>query len=154
MMPSPVEIMIQNRQLRTEAAFAAYGKALKALKQAPKNPTLLPRLISVFCDVEDFDVYWMLFHYVESFPRENYVAALIEATPQLLLDGQEWLRRLYVRVLSADRYRATLKTRLSEATPEQRVAVHEILEQIPTYAGEHSQDFAEKVAFVLSDMPL
>ena len=36
----------------------------------------------------------MLFHYVESFPREDYVPALIEATPQLLLDGQEWLRRI------------------------------------------------------------
>ncbi len=150
-MSSPVEIMIQNRHLQSEAAFAAYGQSLKKLKEAPTDATLLPRLISVFCDVEDFDVYWMLFHYVESFPREAYVPALIEATPQLLLDGQEWLRRLYIRVLNSDTYRASLKTCLSEAIPEQREAVHAILEQIPIYFGDDlQQDFAEKVAFVLS----
>ena len=154
-MSSPVDIMIQNRHLQTEAAFAAYGQSLKKLKEAPQDPTLLPRLISVFCDVEDFDVYWMLFHYVESFPREDYVPALIEATPQLLLDGQEWLRRLYIRVLNADSYRASLKTHLSEATPEQREAVHAILEQIPVYVGDDlRENFAEKVAFVLADLPL
>ena len=36
-MPSPVEIMIQNRHLQTEAAFAAYGQSLKAIKEAPKD---------------------------------------------------------------------------------------------------------------------
>src|SRR5215212_2776907 len=123
-MSSPIEIMIQNRHLQSEAAFAAYGRSLKAIKEAPKDSTLLPRLISVFCDVEDFEVYWMLFHYVESFPREDYVPALIEATPQLLLDGQEWLRRLYLRILNSDGYRATLKTHLSKASLEQREAVH------------------------------
>jgi hypothetical protein len=150
-MLSPVDIMIQNRHLQSEAAFAAYGQSLKALKEAPKDPTLLPRLISVFCDVEDFEVYWMLFHYVESFPREAYVPALIEATPQLLLDGQEWLRRLYLRVLNSDSYRATLKVSLEKASPQQQAAVRQILEQIPFYTGEDlRQNFAEKVAFVLS----
>ncbi len=147
-----VDILIANRQLQTEEAFEAYVDALNAIRQAPKNPALLPRLICALCDGEDYQAYWALFHYVESFPREDYVSALIQATPHLAPDAQEWLRRMYLRVLNAEGYRASLKTRLREATPMQRSAVREILEQIPDYTGDDLRaSFAEKVAFVLSD---
>ncbi|MBI1256914.1 MAG: hypothetical protein GC204_05545 [Chloroflexi bacterium] len=146
-----VEILIRNRQLQSEDAFEAYVDALNVIRQAPKDSALLPRLILAFCDSEDYQAYWALFHYVESFPREDYLSALIQATPHLLADAQEWLRRMYLRILNSDGYRAALKTRLSEATPFQRSAVREILEQIPDYAGEDLREsFAEKVAFILS----
>lgn len=150
MILSPVDILIKNRHLDSEAAFEAYGDALNALRRAPKDPALLPRLITVFCDVEDYEVLWTLLHYVESFPREEYVPALIDATPRLL-DGQEWLRRLYLRILNSDTYRPYLKALLREASTPQQRAVRTILEQIPAYTGEHyREDFTQKVAFVLS----
>ncbi len=146
-----VEILIANRQLQTEEAFEAYIDALNAIRQAPKNPVLLPRLICALCDGEDYQAYWALFHYVESFPREDYISALIQVTPHLAPDAQEWLRRMYLRILNADGYRVYLKARLREATPMQRAAVREILEQIPDYTGDDlRENFAEKVAFVLS----
>jgi hypothetical protein len=151
MSASLVDILVENRQLQTEEAFEAYVDALNALRQAPKDATLLPRLLLAFCDVEDYQAFWALFHYVESFPREDYIAALNQATPHLLADGQEWLRRMYLRILNSDGYRASLKTLLTEATPFQRAAVRQILEQLPDYSGDDLREsFAEKVAFVLS----
>jgi len=127
-MASLVDILVENRRLQTDEAFAAYENALRELIEAPKNPLLLSDLLLAFCDsvapldVEDHTMMWSLVYYVESFEIVYYIDSLIKVTPTLLLDAKQWLEILYVAILNSDDYKI-LKVALQQASKEAQEAV-------------------------------
>lgn len=95
---------------------------------------------------------WSLLHYVESFGGGDYVKALVEATPQLPPDGQDWWRRLYRRILNSDTGCQSLKAILPMYSAHHRNAVREILRQVVANADEAArQHLANQAAFVLAE---
>ncbi|MBI1256913.1 MAG: hypothetical protein GC204_05540 [Chloroflexi bacterium] len=151
-MTSLIDILVENRKLQSDEAFIAYENALRELIKAPKKPRELPRLIFAFCDVEDHEGMWPLLHFIESFPVEDYLSALVEVTPQLPSDGREWWRRLYRRILRSEQYRQYLKTILPNFSQQHQNSVRAILEHISENVRdpELREEFEQNVAFVLS----
>ena len=150
-MASLVDILVENRRLETDEAFIAYENALRQLIVAPKNPRDLPWLIFAFCDVEDHEGMWSLLHFIESFSMEDYLSALVDVTPQLPADGQEWWRRLYRGILRSDKDRQYLKMILQNMSEQHRNSVRAILQDIPNDVRdpELREEFEQNVAFVL-----
>jgi hypothetical protein len=152
------ETLVENRRLETHEAILAYERAVLALRNEPRDARVLPHLLSAFCDsqmpldVKDDEMMWSLVYYVESFETEDYVNSLIQLTPTLLLDAQQWLDRLYVAILNSDDYSQALKTALQQASPEQQDAVRKTLQYILASPSltDIREAHAKRIKFVLS----
>jgi hypothetical protein len=86
-----------------KAQVIAFEEALTAISQLPmeQQKSILGQVLMVFDDrCKQIDVMWGLVHYVDSLLNEGYVTILIQKTPELLSQADQWLTILYLRLLS------------------------------------------------------
>jgi uncharacterized protein YjgD (DUF1641 family) len=126
-----VDILNKSSAMKTDEETQAFIEAIEALKRSRPPVDLLPSLLSAFDDAtEHEDVMWSLVHLVEDYDLKTYVTVLIEVISQLRQYAEEWLQRLFIRVLNSDQAIAELRDILPQLTPSQRVAIAEVLKEI------------------------
>ncbi len=141
-----IDVLQQNKHLRSPAEAAAFDRALQTLAQSP-NLEDLPDLLAVFTDeCQHHEVMYGLVNCVESFDRNKYFAALLEAVPSMKVHAPEWAKSLHCHILNDDASRECFKKLYQSASPAAKEGVKAVLLQILADDSEFSTRVRQLVA--------
>ncbi len=141
-----LDVLQQNKHLRSKAEISAFESALAALAQSPQDEDL-PALHRVFTDdCQNHEVMYGLIHFLESFDMKSQLAAFVEAVPAMRIEAPEWTRILHCRILNDDASRAFFKNLYQSASPPAKEAVKAVLLQIQAADTDFSSRVHQLVA--------
>lgn len=136
-----IDVLQQNKLLRSKAEVSAFDGALQALAQA-RNDEDLPDLLAVFTDdCQHHEVMYGLVHCVESFDRTRYFEALVEAAPSMNIHAPEWAKTLHCAILNDDASRECYTKVYQDASLAAKSAVKAVLLRIQV----DDPDFSSRV---------
>ena len=141
-----IDVLQQNKYLRSKAEVMAFDRALAMLAQSPKEEDLLP-LHGVFVDdCQHQEVMYGLVHFLESFDMKRQLTAFLEAVPTMSIQAPEWTKILHCRILNDDASRECFKKLYQPATPAAKEAVKAVLLKIQADDTEFSARVRQLVA--------
>jgi Immunity protein 30 len=141
-----IDVLQQNKHLRSKAEVLAFDNALQALAQSQQDEDLSD-LLAVFTDeCQHHEVMYGLVHCVESFDMKKYLAALVEAVPSMRIHAPEWTKSLHCHILNDAASRECFKKLYQSASPAAKEAVKAVLLKIQADDTEFSSRVRQLVA--------
>jgi hypothetical protein len=141
-----IEILRQNRLMRSKSEVSAFDDALASIAQSLKDEDL-PALYSVFTDeCQHHEAMYGLVHLLESFDMKRQLASFIEAVPAMSVQAPEWTKVLHCRILNDEASRDWFRRLYHSARPAAKDAVKAVLLEIQADDTEFTSRVRQLVA--------
>jgi hypothetical protein len=148
-----IEVLETNKLLETDEEFKAFHQALNSLKNEPRNPQILHRLLLLFdSPTERIDIMWTLLHFVESFDLDSYVKAVAQTTPLIEPTNRSWLNIIYTRILNHENAILLLKNLLPQLPKLTMDSINRVLIDLADKEDENpnvSEEIKNKIEMLL-----
>jgi hypothetical protein len=143
-----VEDLRAARLMRDEEEFDRFEGALDELGLSPRDPGQLADLYACFDDATEMrEVMARLLHFIEKYPLEDNLRALINTIPALLEHASGWLALCWKRMLNSEEARLLLRHEIFPLLPASQVA---LLRQYLFSLAAQEPAFQEKVSSLFS----
>jgi hypothetical protein len=106
-------------ELRNEADFEQYSKAIAGLRDSP-SPELLAGMLRCLRDVDAGEAQYELVEACEAYDDDTYAREFASAAPELRAVAPRWARLMFQSILNSDRCRERLASALRWAPADVR----------------------------------
>jgi hypothetical protein len=148
-----IELLETNKLLKSDEEFKAFYQAISSLKNEPRNPQMLHRLLLLFdSPTERIDIMWTLLHFVESFDLDSYVKAVAQSTPLIEPINRKWLIIIYTRILNHENAVLYLKNLLPQLPKLTTDSINSVLTDLANKEDENpnvSEKIKHKIEMLL-----
>lgn len=140
-----IDRLFQARKLASSQEYEAFEASLIAL-QDKLQMSDISKLCQVFYDdTEDEEVMFGLVHFIEQFPRDEYLKCIAMCTPDMT-DAHEWAMILNKRILNCQEYFAQYTEIITALEKPDQTKIINLLMDVK---GDHPDRFGEKVDHIL-----
>lgn len=121
---------------RRSSDYVREFEDLLARIAALEDPKSIPALLAFFEDDAEYDeLMFSIVHTIEDFDDSTYVDQVIASLPGLNRSAPRWAAVLHKRVLNSPETLAVYTRRAKKASPVERGAIREVLNEVKTTAA-------------------